>query len=201
MSELRGCKIEPLDSKACEHWLAWLNGESGDGPPNASGLVWAVAHSDEGVTWGRYDGDQRSWHLGNQCHPEISPPIRRTALQELRIFGTAAEVLIWKADEDLRGRLIGDTSVARASEDLDPLRPSEESRMVRGDRVADVSGSGFSRLVDRAGAEQVIPIAVNEDQLRERKVRLLVKHYYEQDQETGAVRVAATRLVKLAVEG
>jgi hypothetical protein len=73
--------------------------------------------------------------------------------------------------------------------------------MVRGSWLVGTPKSGFSHIADGTGAEQVIPIEVSNEQLEKRSVRLCVRHYYEQDDESGSARIAATRLVNLAAEG
>lgn len=194
-----GCVIQPINAAA---YLSWLLGEQSETiPKDTVGLVWALAHCDDGVTWGRRSGPGApSWNFGNQFFPDVSPAIRRERLQELRIFGTDAEILIWRTDSGLRGRMLRENDPPAGRNLSDPLRPSDESRIVRGDRLIGTSESGFSRITDRTGAEQVIPIEVSDQQLQKRSVRLCVKHYYNQDGESGAVRIVATRLVKLTAE-
>lgn len=198
---LTGCVIEPMDATACERYLAWLLGEPRAGPPtDATNLPWALAHCDDGVTWGRYDGHQATWLFGNEVEPEVSPPLRRETLQELRVFGEPGEVLIWRAEERLRGRALGDTPSDRLDES-NPLRPYDESRILRGDHVHATYENGFTRIADhRTGAEQVVPAVVTPDGLQARRARLSVRHYFQQDTESGAVRIAVTRLVDLTIE-
>jgi len=200
---LAGCDLSTLDSTACRRYLAWLLGETGAGEPEeVRGLVWALAHCDAGVTWGRHDTSAKVWRLGNQAVPDVSPPIRPEALQELRLFGEAGEVLIWRTDAGLRGRMLLDSAPGAArSNDADSLRPSDESRILRGDHVVQKCEHGFSHVGDRTGAEQVLPLEVTKEQLQAAQVRLEVRHYYESDADTGAVRIAATRLVTLTAGG
>jgi len=203
-SPAAGCSDPlPLDSAACQQYLAWLLGEKeATEPKGATGLVWALAHSDDGVTWGRHDTSAKVWRLGNQAVPEVSPHIRPEALQELRLFGEAGEVLIWRTDAGLRGRMLLDAaSGADRSNDSDSLRASDESRILRGDHVIQQCEHGFSHVGDRTGAEQVLPLDVTKEQLQAAQVRLEVRHYYESDADTGAVRIAATRLVTLTAGG
>jgi len=197
-----GCVIQPLDAEACERYLAWLLGEqTGAIPDDNIGAVWALGHCDDGVTWGRYDLGVSCWRFGNRFFADVSPAIRRESLQELRIFGANTEVLIWRTETRFRGRaLLDNDPPADRNNTSDPLRPSDESRILRGDRVSATAELGFSRITDRAGAEQVIPISVTDLQLQERLVRVVVRHYYEQDCESGAVRIFATRLVELKAE-
>lgn len=203
VSTIDGCVITNLTDVTCNRYLSWLLGRQGTIPIQGSEwLRWALAHCDSGVTWGYYEEEGRIWRLGNQVAPEVSPPIQRETLQELRIFGEPGEVLIWRAGTERRGRVLrGSDDLAAQNDESNPLRPSDECRMLRGDRVERNCSHRFTWIADRAGAEQVIPETITDDQLRERRVGLRVRHYYEQDPNTGAVRIAVTRLVALSVEG
>ncbi|HEY9869025.1 MAG TPA: CRISPR-associated protein Csx19, partial [Candidatus Obscuribacterales bacterium] len=131
-----------------------------------------------------------------------SPPIRRETLQELRLFGDEVEIFIWRADAAFTGRLLRELDPPEDREnDSNPLRPSDEDRVVRGDSVLAKCDHGFTHVVDRTGAEQVLPISVTTEQLQSRRVRLRVTHYYEKAEDTGVVRMAATRLVRLTPGG
>lgn len=198
---LAGCELSVLDSAACQRYLAWLLGEDeAAAPEGAIGLDWVLAHCDDGVTWGRHVSGV--WRLGNQVAPEVSPPIHRESLQELRLFGETSEILIWRTDAGLRGRVIRDGGPAPDPGDTsNPLRPSDDSRILRGVHVVAQREHDFTHVGDRTGAEQVLPLAVTIEQLRTGQVRLAVRHYFESDAETGAVRIAATRLVTLASGG
>lgn len=199
---IAGCIIEPLEMEDCERVLAWLLGEQTSAPPPATGVVWALAHSDGGVTWGRFDPGTSRWRLGHEAAPEVSPRICPEALQELRVFGEQCEILMWRTYQGLRGRVLRDSEVAAdRPNEADPLRPSNESRIVRGDSVHSAEGQAFTGVTDHMGAQQVLPMAVTSDQLRRRQVRLHVRHYWVQDVEYGTVRIAVTRLVRLTMEG
>jgi CRISPR-associated protein (TIGR03984 family) len=200
---LAGCDLTPLDSVTCERYVSWLLGEGDAAATGVSpGLVWALAHCDDGVTWGTYDAGAKTWHLGNRVAPEVSPPIRSKTLQELRLFGEGGEVLIWRTDEGLQGRFLREAEPPiDRSDEANPLRPLDEPRILRGTLVLAECEHGFTHVGDGAGAEQVLPLAVNKEQLRAAQVRLDVRHYYEVDEVIGAVRIAATRLVRLTVGG
>jgi len=197
---IAGCNIAPIDRAACEQLVAWLVGERGPAPENlGAAFGWALAHSDDGVTWGRFDTESGRWRLGHDVVPEVSPPIRPEALQELRLFGDGGEVLIWRSDVGLQGRLLEDAEGDHPRDETDPLRPSDEIRILRGDRIRAGTGDGFTRVTDATGAEQVLPAALDEAQLRQHKVRLHVRHYWVQNEDDGTVRIAVTRLVKLTM--
>jgi len=199
---LAGCDLTPLDSPTCERYVTWLLGEeNAAAPEEASGLVWALAHCDAGVPWGRSDAAASAWRLGNREVPEVSPPVRPETLQELRLFGERSEALIWRTEAGLQGRVLGETDPAADRDDeADPLRPSDEPRILRGGLVLAQCERGFTHIGDGTGAEQVLPLTASDEQLRAAQVRLDVRHYYEAD-ETGAIRIAATRLVRLTPGG
>lgn len=205
---ITGYRIDICDAESCERFLAWLLGDSTDIPAgcaDAEDVQWSLAHCDDGVTWGRYDTDAGRWVLGNEVAPKISPLIRREALQELRIFGRHHEIMIWRTDTGLRGRILreAEPEIDRTDE-TNPLRPSDEPRILRGNIVHrdNKTGTGFTHITDDTGAEQVVPVTVtNEDfdfrRERRQPLRLHLRHYYGQDPCTGAVRIVATRLVEL----
>jgi CRISPR-associated protein (TIGR03984 family) len=201
-TSIAGCRIAPINREDCEQVVAWLLGKRGSAPEDlGAGFAWVLAHSDDGVTWGRFDGEAGRWRLGHDAVPDVSPPIRPEALQELRLFGDGGEVMIWRSDEGLRGRLLEDAKGDSPRDEADPLRPSEELRIVRGDRIRADAGGGFTRVTDATGAEQVLPIALDDAHLRQHKVRLHVRHYWAQNAEDGTVRIAVTRLLKLTTGG
>lgn len=201
-SVLDGCELAALDSARCGQYLSWMLGEDGAASPEEThGLRWALAHCDDGVTWGCFDAERKVWHLGSHVAPKISPQVRAESLQEVRFFGEAREVLIWRAGRDLRGRVLQDGDLAsRPGATSSSLRPSDESRILRGVHVIAQCEHEFTHVGDHTGSEQVLPLAVTTDQLRAGRVRLAARHYFESDEETGVARVAATRLVKLATE-
>lgn len=201
-SSIVGCSIAPIDEAGCEQIVAWLRGEKSAPDTFDSSFAWALAHSDDGVTWGRLDEEAGRWRLGHDAFPDVSPPIRVEALQELRVFGAGGEVLIWRSDGGLRGRLLEDSEPGDSTgDDTDPLCPSDELRIVRGDRIREDASDGFTRVTDATGAEQVLPLTLAEAKLRRRKVRLHVRHYWAQNVDDGTVRIAVTRLVKLTTGG
>lgn len=192
-----------LDAETCASYLVWLLGEPQTAAPDeTTGLAWALAHCDDGVTWGRYDEDEHTWYFGNQAYPvpnqSPAPQIRRDRLQELRIFGDLGEVLIWKTTDGFRGRFLHELDPPADREDTnDPLRPSDEERILLGNRIIAVCAFGFTHVCDGAGKEQVVPLSVTNEVLQTRQMCLSVRHYYEMDTGTGAVRIAVTRLVNL----
>jgi CRISPR-associated protein (TIGR03984 family) len=150
------------------------------------------------VTWGRYELEQGRWRLSSEVRPELSPKISHGRLQQLRLFGPSAEVLIWRDGDGLRGRLLVEDGGSGGCHEA--LRPTEESRILLGDYVVEKLPDEFTHVGDRAGLQHVLPLAVTNEELQRRQARLKVRHYWEEDPETGAVRIAATRLVAVLIE-
>jgi len=179
--EIAGARITPMNAEQANAWLNWLKGS---GPPSTEthGVRFVLAHSDSGVTWGYLD-DQGQWKLGSAIDPGLCPMPTAQSLHELRLFGNAAEVLIWRGDNELQGRIIADDGIVCGSSD--PLCPMNEGRCLRGE--CREMREGFKRYVDAGGAQHLAPESF--------PVEFSVRHYFEQDASTGAVRIAATRLV------
>lgn len=192
MTGIAGCRIEPLADEACRAWLAWVLGE-GPLPGEVASPAWLLVHGDSGVTWGVRDGS--TWRLGSDAFPDLCPRPSAETLQELRVFWPAAEVLLWRHGRTVGGRLLRD--VARRGDHGDPLRPDGEERLLLAVRVYEEQGH-FARVGDGTGAQQALPL------MRPRGVppdRIRVRHYFSQDEKTGVVRVAASRLVELVRAG
>ena len=189
MSRVAGCQIEPLDHLACKAWLDHALGHAG-APADLGNHAWVLCHSDDGVTWGRRGGE--GWHLASTVFPDLCPVPSETGLQEMRVFSPEAEVLIWRTEESLCGRVLRDTSPGDVQE---ALRPDTEDRLLLSGRVSE-RRDGFTRVCNGAGAEQILPLRVAEGP-SSRWPRLRVRHYFARDDKTGCVRVAATRLVEV----
>lgn len=202
---LFGADVHPIAADTCAALLAWLRT---DGPAPAlpceqlSPLSWALAHCDDGVTWGWYDKTAQQWRLSHDVASHISPAVTATNLQELRLFGPSGEVLIFRSEDRLAGRALVEAPLTESDSPYAPLPGPDktEARVLRGDRVVQ-SYDRFTHIADAAGAEQVIPIQVTATgSLRQNRVQLLLRHYCQVDEGTGAARVAATRLVDLSVQ-
>ena len=177
---IAGAHITTMNAEQASAWLDWL---TGSGPPTEThGVRFAITHSDSGVTWGYLD-DQGQWKLGAAVDPALCPVPKAKSLHELRLFGNAAEVLIWRDENELQGRILADDSTVFDSSD--PLCPMNEGRRLRGE--CREMRDGFKRYVDAGGAQHLVPESFPEE--------FGVRHYFEQDASTGAVRIAATRLV------
>ncbi len=70
-------------------------------------LTYLLAHADDGVIWGRLDGNKLI--TSHDITLEKSPPLRAETLQMARIFGPDGEILVWRDEAgEWAGRLIAE---------------------------------------------------------------------------------------------
>jgi CRISPR-associated protein (TIGR03984 family) len=158
-------------------------------PQVLSEPAWLLAHCDSGVTWG-YLKDSR-WQLGSNAFPDLCPVPDPETIFEARIFSRSGEILLWRTLLGFSGRFLTDLPAMDVD---DPARPDDESRLLLAGRLIE-RRNNFTRVGNGAGAEQVLPL-----QIVDRPnpwPRLVVRHYFVRDPETGVVSVAATRLVEV----
>lgn len=185
-----GCQLESLDQVATRSWLDFVLGR-GAAPGDLGDRGWLLCHCEDGVTWGRREGD--GWHLGSSFFPDLCPAPSAANLLEMRVFSRAAEVLIWRTETGLCGRVLRDAEPVDAGEP--PDRPDDEERLLLASRVGE-ERQGFTRVGDGSGVEQALPLRVAEGPSSSWP-RLRVRHYFARDERTGFVRVVATRLVEV----
>ncbi len=170
----------------------WFEGQA----PRTSS-VYLLAHADDGVIWGRCDNGQLI--TANDVMPgSVSPELRADTLQQARLFWSGGEIFLWR-DGD-RG-----TFKARSVNEDRPngaptyLEAFDEAQILWGDHVEAVK-SGFSRMSDGAeGLRHIVPIPVTAVRTDHRPLRLVVRHYVEEDDQ-GVVRVVLSRLVDIKEE-
>jgi CRISPR-associated protein (TIGR03984 family) len=197
---IKFCTIEKLECE-WEAYLKWVIDGAGDSVSLAT-VKWLLAHCHDGVTWGILK--DRSWVLSSGAFPEVSPVISKNNLLELRLFGEDRELLIWRTDAGFSGRCLVDNG---EPDNDNPCRPDTEKRILLGDRmVSDADQkhqnpvNGFTCVGTARGLRQAVPVECSEEDFTGGRwpLRLEVKHYFEQDKETGVVRVAVSRLVNIS---
>ncbi len=179
-----GCEVASLDANCCSEWIEKLLGQKPCGP--AGGPQWAIAHCEDGVTWGSLVGE--GWRLGSAAFPDLCPRPAPEKLLELRIFSEEEEVLIWRVPgrrDLLAGRLVRDDPGSPGD-----LPPAEECRPLLGNKLL-AQAEGFARVADGSGVEQVLPVTSLDP-----RPRLRVRHYFAAN-DAGVARVALSRLVEV----
>jgi CRISPR-associated protein (TIGR03984 family) len=189
VTRIDGCEIEKIDGAASNAWVEHVLGHGG-APSGIGERAWVLCHGDAGVTWGRLE--RGGWRLGSTVFPDLCPHPSATTLQELRIFSAGEEILIWRAGDGLRGRVLRD-STARSKDAS--CSPQDEERLLLAGRIGEHK-DGFTRVGNGTGAEQALPLHVTGGRSSSWP-RLCVRHYFARDNETGSVRVVATRLVEV----
>ena len=194
-----GCEVTRLEPRQVEAIVGILV-DGGDLSDGMAGLRWLFATCHDGVVWGELREGQLA--LSSTAFPEVSPTPRRESLLELRLFGPTAEVRVWRTDDGFEARRIesagGETLAALSGS---PAAPKRDSWLLVGDRFRDAR-DGFTLVTGDGGKRQAVPLTIDEDRSdQDLPFRLEVCHHLEQDADTGAVRVALTRLTGLAPAG
>jgi len=205
MNRLEGCIVKFLDNNDCRRILDWVTGGGQfqdsliTGDISADAHSWLLAHCSDGVAWGRFHKELKKWRLSSAVFPDLCPPVSVENLLEIRLFGPEDEILMWRKGAELSGRRLIDNY---DENDDSPVRPHTETRILLGDRLIEQPQGGFSRVGTAVGAEQAVPLECEENDFRGGRwpLRLEMRHYFQQDTESGAVRVAATRLVNVSKE-
>jgi CRISPR-associated protein (TIGR03984 family) len=199
MTRLTGAALQPIEPAAA---ALWLEGARGAAPPASEGddLVWLLAHCDDGVVWGRREGAR--WRLSTAAFPDVSPPLEPRRLQQLRLFGPLREVLLWRAPEGLVGRVLLDAGPVGGD---DPRRPRDEEYVLLGDRPLGPPRDGFTLVGDARGSRHAVPVVCLPAHFQRGPragwpLRLQVRHYFAEEEPTGLVRAAATRLVHVRLD-
>ena len=193
MSELFGCTLNPFPKG--EALLKWVRGEESI-IDEAVDTRWLLAHCDDGVVWGKCD--EGTWQLSSKPFPDVSPELSVENLQQLRLFGKEVEVLIWRAENGFQGRVLVDAEVPETEKA--ELWPKQENQILIGDRLLKGPTDGFSLVGEAGGARHAVPVHCKGEDFKRRErpywpLRLTVKHYLTQDEDTGMVRIAASRLI------
>lgn len=176
-----GAEIIALDAPAAQQCVDWVLRRTNSPPAIAAEACWAVLQCDLSLTWALRDGDR--WVLACEVDSAIEAPDPGT-LRELRLFGPAADVLIWRSADALKGRVLRDAreEALESCEPVDHFAGFETG----GDPAASVpSGKGFVTHVMPNGRTVVAPAGKG----------VAVRQYLSEDQ--GVLRVAATRFVEV----
>ncbi len=182
---------------------AWLEGQA-----TACGLSYVLAHADDGVIWGQFiDSTLRT---ADHAFPQFAP-LRLCTLQQCRVFGDTAELLLWRIDRRFKARLLRERDGQapdllawtgngwRLHKHATTTGHTIDERHILWGTRAEEEKDGFTMLSEGQGLRHAVPltgIQFDEGHM-ERPAGLLVRHYIAYDDETGVARIALSRLVRL----
>lgn len=197
MTEYGGCGIDSLGDDGCRRWVYRATGGE-DRNSEKGELLWLLALCHDGVVWGRFDGANGGWRLSSTPFPDLCPSVSTKNLLEMRLFGPDREVLIWRSEVGFRGRDLRDLTENGGS---GFLKPENECRILLGNRFL-YAKDGFTRVSAEGGRQQAVPLECPKSCFDRGRwpLRLTVRHYFQQEPDTGAVRVAVTRLINMEVK-
>ncbi len=178
----------------------WLLKKAG-----AHNLTTLLAHADDGVIWGSVSGGRLA--LSGDAFGEVSPPLRLQTLQQARLFGPDAEILLWRdGDGAHHARLICDVSEAQEGKWC-----FDEPQIQWGDHIEE-ERDGFTLVADgQQGLLHAVPLSgiqayfdKPEDARSDRwhPLRLSVRHYVAGEgavarEDDGALVIVQSRLTGL----
>jgi CRISPR-associated protein (TIGR03984 family) len=172
--------------------VGWLAAEAG-----RHGLTTLLAHADDGVIWGKLEGGKLL--LSSKAFPDVSPPLRSLTLQQARLFGPQAELMVWKdGDNAWHARLLSD-------EEGEPKGWCfDEAQLQWGDHLEE-ERDGFSLVREgQLGMPHAVPIPAEQipfgSPSNPNPLRLGVRHYLERDDD-GELVIIQGRLTRLWAEG
>lgn len=163
----------------------------------AHGFRWLLAHSDDGVNWGKFgeDGLIISHDVAGNAEKQYVPELNLTRLIELRLFGPDTEMLLWRTATGMAGRLLDDREVRK------DVETRNEKRLLWGVQTDRDLKPGFIVVSEADGLRHVVPLPDTGRKPGSRdkpdyRLYLEMRHYLDFDDE-GQAYVAASRLVNL----
>lgn len=154
-------------------------------------LKYLLAHADDGVIWGEFRGGNSQLIVSgdDDVFPQLAK-LRLSTLQQCRIFGKNAEVMLWKVDQTWKARLIKDDHLSKEDYIC-------EKQILWGTE-AENKANGFTLVSDGSqGLKHAVPlIDITFKSEDDRPLRLKVRHYIDYDNE-GVARIYLSRLVNL----
>ena len=167
----------------------WLEGKA-----KKHNLRYLLAHAEDGVIWGRFDDGGLRTSGDGDVFDQLAK-LRSHTLQQCRIFGKSSEVMLWKIGKGWKARSIDDTNA--------PDCLPDEHQILWGTKI-EKEKDGFTLVADgQEGLKHAVPlINIPFDQSKNlyRPLRLTVRHYLDEEPNTGIVRVYLSRLVNLTKE-
>ncbi len=210
---------QEISTNTLDKSLNWLKEQA-----NNYKLNYLLAHAEDGVIWGKLDGDKLT--TSNEAFPdEKLPELRLKTLQQCRIFGEKGEVLLWGTANGWKARVIQHLDSWQPQEDPkeipggelkcfkipgndDVLELIEEHHILWGTKPKGEEKKGFTLMLDGSeGLKHAVPLTGIKFKKKEelyRPVRLVVHHYIDYDDSddddsdgSGVAKISLSRLVEL----
>ncbi len=184
------CKLIPIDNFTSDP-ITWLSEQM-----RAHELIYLLAHAEDGVIWGRFDGEKLITSHDVAPPQYALPSLRIETLWSVRIFAPGGELLVWRNEEgEWAARLIAEKELEDASASWE--KAFEEKQIVLGTQAEGLE-QDFALLSEGSqGLRHAMPLPLNGPiDEQKRPVRLVVRHYVQQDT-YGFTRVDASRLFDL----
>ncbi len=170
--------------------VAWLTQAAAD-------YDYLLAHADDGVIWGKVIKEGKLVTANDAARDytnadevkTVRVALRASTLQQARLFGKSAECRVWQVNDKWQYAIISD-------QDPDLFSDTHYLLWGTGSRAGTRElQHGFTLMVDgEQGLHHAVPLPdVNETQ----HTQLLVRHYWQEDSDTGFTTHAISRLCGL----
>jgi CRISPR-associated protein (TIGR03984 family) len=150
-----------------------------------------LAHAEDGVVWGHFDdeGNVITSTEPQELFPKYQLPVfKYETLQQCRVFSDTAEIMFWRTESGLNARVI---------EDNQNTESITEEQILWGTQAEQVNHN-FTLVSDGSqGLSHAVPLTNIKFHKKHRPLRLVVRHYLDEDETTGLARIYLSRLVSL----
>jgi CRISPR-associated protein (TIGR03984 family) len=177
------------DTQSISNFVQWLQAKAREYK-----LKYLLAHADDGVIWGEFRGENSQLITSgdDDVFPQLAK-LRLCTLQQCRIFGKNAEVMLWKVGDNWKARLIKD--------DNNPEYLPDEEQILWGTQ-SEGEINGFTLVSDGSqGLKHAVPLSnirFSQDKKNlHRPIRLDVRHYIDYDNDSGVAKIFLSRLINL----
>lgn len=157
------------------------------------GLQFLLAHAEDGVIWGEFRDS--NFQLITSGDDDVFPQLaklRLCTLQQCRIFGEKAEIMLWKVGQNWKARSIEDSHLSKDDYIC-------ENQILWGTKPeVELKEKGFTLVSDGSqGLKHAVPlVGITFKGKDSRPLRLKVRHYIDYD-ESGVARIYLSRLIDL----
>jgi CRISPR-associated protein (TIGR03984 family) len=152
-------------------------------------LIYLLAYAKDGVIWGHFkDGKLVT---SGDVFPQFAK-LRLSTLQQCRVFGKNAEVMLWKIGQNWKARSIEDGHLSKNDYIC-------EKQILWGTQAEGQPKQDFTLVSDGSqGLKHAVPLTgINFKGKDSRPLRLQVRHYIDYDKNDGVARIYLSRLVNL----